>query len=82
MTLDINITLRADNSLLDLLRSAAFCLPGRAQTPAAAPQTPIPAPTPNPAPDLVGNPTPRVCAGCPDRRPGCAAGWPDLCVPF
>lgn len=71
MTLDINITLRADNSLLELLRSAASCPPGQPQTPAATPQTPIPASTPNPAPAPVGNPTPGVgsAPGVPTAAP-------------
>lgn len=63
MTLDINITLRADNGLLDLLRSAVSSLLVQTQAAPAAPQTPAPAgnPTfPGPATAAPATPTPQA----------------------
>lgn len=83
MTLDINITLRADNSLLELLRSVASCLPGQPQTPAATPQTLIPASTPNPAPAPVENPTPGggSAPGVPTAAPAVPLAGPTAASP-
>lgn len=68
MPFNINVTFHVDDQLLDLLRSAASCLPVQPQAVPAAPQ--MPAPTENPIPGAGSAPVvPTAAPAVPQAGP-------------